>query len=116
MRSLLRFSQLSRARQALVRLCQATNYGQIQHLEITDGEPALSAAQLVLVELKLDSDENPRPELHLADFDLCDEIHLMMERLDAVHNGRIQRIEVRAGIPRRMVLESQFMSSEEVGR
>ena len=38
----IRFSQLSVPRQALVRLCQATNYGQIHHLEIRDSDPVLN--------------------------------------------------------------------------
>jgi hypothetical protein len=103
--NLCRFSQLSASRQALVRLCQATNYGQIHHLEIRDGDPVLSPAPLILADIKLDSDEEPRSEVKLTDFVLRDEICRLMARLDELKDGTIERIEVRAGIPRRVVFE-----------
>ena len=48
----IRFSQLSVPRQALVRLCQATNYGQIHHLEIRDSDPVLNPPPLMLADIK----------------------------------------------------------------
>src|SRR5882762_9839579 len=99
----LRFSQLSEARQALVRLCQAINYGQIQHLEFRDAEPVLLPSALIFAELKLDSGDELRTELQLADFDLACEVCRLFERLDILGNGSMERIEVRAGIPRRIL-------------
>jgi hypothetical protein len=56
----LRFSDLSAARQALVRLCQSTNYGHIQDLEVRDREPILSNPQCVVsLEIKLDAEDRP---------------------------------------------------------
>lgn len=98
-----RFSQLSASRQALVRLCQATNYGQIHHLEIRDGDPLLSPPPLVLIDVKLDADEVPRPEIDLPDFELCNQLCRLMGQLQEITTGIIERIEVRAGIPRRIV-------------
>lgn len=97
-----RFSQLSPPRRALVRLCQAINYGQIHHLEIRDGDPVLSPPPLVLIEVKLD-DEVPRPEVDLPDFELCNEVRQLIGQLQELKTGIIERIEVRAGIPRRIV-------------
>jgi hypothetical protein len=71
MSNLHRLSQLSVSRQALVRLCQAANHGQIQNLEIRDGEPVFSPPPFVLADIKLDSDEEPRSELYRADFSLA---------------------------------------------
>lgn len=102
--SLHRFSQLSAPRQALVRICQATNYGQIHHLEIRDGDPVLSPAPLVLIEVRLD-DEVPRPEVDLPDFELCNEVRRLIGQLEELTTGIIERIEVRAGIPRRIVFK-----------
>jgi hypothetical protein len=103
---LIRFSDLSPARRTLVRLCQSLNYGQIQDIRVQDGDPVLDAAPEVLIELKLDADETSRPELELADFELRDEVCRLMARLDELKNGTIGCIEVRAGIPRRVIFRS----------
>lgn len=100
-----RFSQLSLPRQALVRLCQSTNYGQIQDLTVRDREPVLGPEPRVLVDVRLDSDERPREELAAADFALSAELCRLMSLLDEVRNGRISKVEVRAGIPRRITFE-----------
>ncbi len=104
-----RFRQLSAPRQALVRLFQTVNFGRIEDLEIRRSEPAFNPAPLVLLDLKLDTEEGPRPEHALTDFVLCDEVRRLMARLDEIENGCIQRIEVRAGIPRRLIVEAQAL-------
>jgi hypothetical protein len=106
--SLRRFTDLSASRQALVRLCQATNYGQIHHLEIRDGDPVLSPPPLVLIGVKLDADEVARPEVDLPDFELCKEVRRLIVQLHELTTGVIEHIEVRAGIPRRIVFRSLF--------
>jgi hypothetical protein len=113
---LVRFSQISPARQALVRLCQAANHGRIDELQIRDSEPVLSPAPSILFDVKLDSEEEPRPELGLSDFVLSREVCRLLDRLDEIENGRIERLEVRAVIPRRMVFESRLFRSQEVRR
>lgn len=104
-----RFRQLSAPRQAPVRLFQTVNFGRIEDLEIRRSEPAFNPAPLVLLDLKLDTEEGPRPERDLTDFVLCDEVRRLMARLDEIENGCIQRIEVRAGIPRRLIVEAQAL-------
>lgn len=104
-----RFRQLSAPRQALVRLFQTVNFGRIEDLEIRRTEPAFNPAPLVLLDLKLDTEEGPRPERDLTDFVLRDEVRRLMARLDEIENGCIQRIEVRAGIPRRLIVEAQAL-------
>ena len=83
----LRLSQLSVSRQALVRLCQSANYAQIEQLQVKESEPVFDPAPVVLLDLKLDSDELPRPELTLTDFALTAEFRRLMDRLDALKNG-----------------------------
>jgi hypothetical protein len=103
---LVRFSDLSSSRRALVRLCQALNYGEIQDMRVQDGDPIFDPAPVLLVELKLDADETKRQEVELADFELRDEVCRLMARLDELENGTIGCIEVRAGIPRRVIFKS----------
>ena len=62
----IRFSELSPQRQVLVRLCQRTNYGSIRDLEVRDRQPVFAPAPVVLMDLKLDSADQPRPETALA--------------------------------------------------
>jgi hypothetical protein len=99
----LRFSHLSASRQLFVRLCQAMNYGLIQNLEVRDSEPVFSPPPVVSVEVKLDIDDCTRSEVGLADFGLPRETLRLMAQLDEIQNGVIEKIEVRAGIPRRLV-------------
>jgi hypothetical protein len=104
------FSELSPPRRALVRLCQALNYGQIQDICVRDGDPVLSPSSAVLVEFKLDADEEQRKEAELVDFELRSEVRRLMFLLDKMKDGRIECIEVRAGIPRRAMFKSPATS------
>jgi hypothetical protein len=109
-----RFSQLSTPRKALVRLFQSINYGHIRDLSVDDREPVLASPSLVvLVDLKLDAEELPRHEVSVDDFELCAEVERLMSFLDRVRHGRISNIEVRAGIPRRIVLEKLLTEGGE---
>jgi hypothetical protein len=86
------------------------NYGELRELEVRKGEPVFGSAAVVLADVRLDSDEKTRPEATLVDFNLCQEFRRMVRHLDEIEDGHINRIEVRAGLPRRMLFEA------EVGR
>lgn len=103
-----RYSQLSPARQALVRICQAVNFGETQGVRVVDSNPIFEPDTAVVIDAKLDKAEELRAELALADFELRDEVCRLMARLDDVKDGTIERIEVRAGIPRRVVFKSRL--------
>jgi hypothetical protein len=108
MRTVLRLSQLSPARQALVRILQAVNFGEIRGVRVQDADPILEDDTVVVIDTKLDKAEEPRAELGLADFELRDEVCRLMARIDAIGDGVIERLEVRAGIPRRIVFKSRL--------
>jgi hypothetical protein len=105
-----RFSNLTAARQGLVRLFQSMNYGRIEHLSVCDGDPVLSPAPVLLIDIKLGADDGFRPEIGLVDFDLPREIRGLMRHLDEMQNGQIEAIYVQAGLPRRMVLRSALVA------
>jgi hypothetical protein len=107
----LRLSDLSPVRQALVRLCETINFGSIENLEVRNHEPTFDPPPVMLRDLKLDSDEGPRPELVLADFVVSSEVLRLMRHLDEMKIGTVRRVEVRGGIPRRILLESQVLGS-----
>jgi len=100
-----RFRQLSPPKQTLVRLLQTVNFGQLRDLEVRDGEPVFNPAPLVQVDVKLDAEEGPRPEQELTDFTLRSEVARLMDRLREIGNGTVERIEICAGVPRRMIVE-----------
>ena len=105
MKRVTRFSQLSAPRQALVRLLQSVNFGFISDLEIRGGEPVFSPAPTVIVEVKLEAENDPREESNSPDFELRAELVRLMEQLDLLQNGGVDRIDVRFGVPRRALIE-----------
>ena len=102
----LRFSDLSPARQTLVRLCQDVNFGQILDLQVTSGEPIWDPGPTILTEVRLDIEEGPRPERELPDFQLSSEIRRLVRYLNQIKDGTITKIEIRDGLPRRLVVAS----------
>src|SRR5690242_16639236 len=107
MKPFLRYSGISSARQSLIRLFQQTNYGELRGLTVCDGEPVFTPVPFVVIDLKLDSPAEQRPELNLIDFVLGTEVAHLLDWLDQVRDAEIERIEVRAGIPRRLVLQAR---------
>jgi hypothetical protein len=102
-------SDLSSARQALVRLCQTIDHGQILDLHIgADGEPSFSPEPQVIVEIKLDGNSTPRADTMLADFVLRNEVVRLLDHIDTIRTGRIQKIEVRAGLPKRVLIQASL--------
>jgi len=97
-----------------VRLCQSINHGHIEALRIADGEPTFTPAPMVLIDVKLDQDEGPRPELELCDFELCSELRRLMSRMDGIKDGKVARLEIRGGIPRRVIFESTITGSSMI--
>ncbi len=108
MAALDRLAQLSAPRQALVRLFQSVNFGQIIGLVIRNGDPVFHPGPTVLLDVKLDADEGERPEADLADFTLRDEVRRLLAHLDQLQNGTVERIEVRSGVPRRVIIERRL--------
>jgi len=100
-----RLSQLSARRQALVRQCQQIGFGKIVNFVVRDGDPVMLAKTEILIDVKLDADENPRTEFDLKDFELSAPVTRLFSRFDAIQDGIVDHLEVRAGIPRRIVLK-----------
>lgn len=74
-------------------------------------EPVFDGSSALVPDVKLDSEEGPRPELMLDDFVLSDEVARLLRRLDQIRDGTVRRIEVRGGIPRRMLLATRFLDA-----
>lgn len=107
------FTQLSAARQILVRLFQSLNFGHIQDLHIRSADPIFDPPPTVFADVKLDSEECQRAEAALPDFTLRDEVCRLLYQLDQLQNGTIERIEVRSGLPRRVVIERRLTEAPQ---
>lgn len=103
-----KLSELSAPRHALVRLCQSIDYGQILDLHVRDREPVFNPAPTLLLDIKLDAECGGRPEAEMADFTLCNEVCRLLDRIDELGEGRFDRVEVRAGIPRRVMIQRRL--------
>jgi hypothetical protein len=75
-------------------------------LEVREGEPLLDPSPAILLDVKLDAPEAPRPETDSSDFLLKDEVLRLMDRLDEFVTITIQNLEIRAGIPRRVIFRA----------
>lgn len=102
----IRFLEVSKPRQLLIRLGQRVNYGSILNVQVTDGDVCFDVPPEVSLDVRLDSDISERPELDLRDFDLPVETRRLLARIDALKNGVIEKIVVHAGIPRRVFLRA----------
>jgi hypothetical protein len=102
----MQMEDLSPARQRLLRLFQTLNFGRVEELEIRNGEPAFSPAPRVFVELKLDADDGPRPESHMNRFPLRSQVARFFDRIGSLNHGTVELIEIRHGMPFRMVFEA----------
>ncbi len=105
----IRLSDLSSPRQVLVRLNQDIVYGQILDLHVRDGEPVFDPLPTIVRDIRLDGDGASRPESVLADFVLRQEVCRLLQCLDELQNGKVQRIDVVAGIPRRILIAAPLL-------
>jgi len=72
---------------------------------VESGEPVLTTSEtVVLIDQKLDMAEH-RSEAALKDFELSGEVVRLMSLFDSITDGKIAKIEIRAGIPRRIIIE-----------
>ncbi len=99
-------SDLSANKQRLLRLFQAINFGRVEELEVRDGEPQFSPAPRVFVELKLDVENGVRPESGLAQFPLRSQVGRFFSQLARLEDVTVECIDIRHGLPFRMVVEA----------
>jgi hypothetical protein len=89
-----------------IRQCQQMNFGEIVGLLVRDGEPVLGPQTELLFDIKLDSENTPRPESDLKDFVLGASSYGCFPSFDVIRNGSIEHIEIRRGNPRRLLLKT----------
>jgi hypothetical protein len=91
-------------RRQLLELMQQINFGCIESLEIEAGEPIFRPAPRVVREIKFGGDNGPRPERAVSDFLVKLQVRELFACLDEIRDGTIAVIEVKHGLPFRMLV------------
>lgn len=95
---------LSPARVWLLELMQDANFGRIENLAVIGGEPILDPRPVVVREHKFGGENGPRPERGTADFLLKQQVIELFAFFDELQNGVIDVLEIKHGLPFRMVV------------
>lgn len=98
-------ASLSPERKRLLKLMQGVNFGLIEDLLIQDGEPVFDPAPHIIRDVKFCRENGPRPESNIDDFSLKAEVRDLFAHFDALGNGTIRCLEVKHGLPFRMLVE-----------
>lgn len=92
------------ARRRLLELIQRYDFCRIENLELRAGEPMFDSARIAR-EIKIGVENGPRPKLEKDDFLLRAPVIELFEHLNRLGDGRIAFIEVRHGLPFRLVVD-----------
>jgi hypothetical protein len=102
-------SSLSTPQKRLIETMQKVNYGRIEDLSIRSGEPVFNPPPRIVRDVKLGAPDNgARPELASGDFALKREHLELFESLKRLAEGTIECIEIKAGLPFRLILEERM--------
>jgi hypothetical protein len=97
-------ASLSPARRRLLERFQQINYGRVERLTVQAGEPVFEPPPRVVREYKLGAENGPRPELNASDYLLKAAVIELFGVLDRLPDGTIDVIEVKAGLPFRVIV------------
>jgi hypothetical protein len=95
----LRKSQLSAARQRLVELLGSVHFGRLESLRVHGSEPVFDPPPRVIRTLKIPGNNQPRPQAEATDFALKASVIELLNHLNRIGDGVIDRIEVAHGLP-----------------
>lgn len=98
-------TSLSHPRKRLLRLMQEVNFGRIEGLAIRDGEPVFDPKPAIVREVKFGGENGARPEAGKDDFALRAQVVELFEHLSSLGNGIVRSLEVKHGLPFRMIVE-----------
>ena len=87
-----------------MRQMQQINFGRIERLGIKAGEPVFDPPPKIVREVKFGGDNGPRPEMNNDDFALKAQVMDLFQQFDAISSGQIDLIEVKHGVPFRMLV------------
>lgn len=95
---------LPEPRRQLLELMQSINFGRIEGLMIRDGTPVLAPPPRLVREVKFGGDNGPRPERDANNFVLKAQVVELFQHLDQLGVGAIEVLEIKHGLPFRMLV------------
>jgi hypothetical protein len=95
---------LSESRRQLVELMQQVNFGRIEGLVIRNRAPVLDPLPRIIHEVKFGGENAARPEREAADFILKTQVVELFEQFDRLDGGTIEVLEIKHGLPFRMLI------------
>jgi hypothetical protein len=95
---------LSPRRATLLELMQSVNFGRIENLLISGGEPVVDPRPVVVREIKFAGENGPRSELAASDFLLKQQVVELFAFFDEMQDGTINVLEIKHGLPFRMIV------------
>lgn len=98
-------SAVSPARRRLLDLMRSVGFGRIEELVILGGEPVFRPAPRIVREVKFGGESPSRPAGD-GDFTLKAQVIDLFDQLDHIRDGRIERLEIKHGLPFRMNIEA----------
>jgi hypothetical protein len=105
MRSTSTKASLSAPRRRLLEAMQRLNFGRIEGLAITDGEPVFLPPPRMIQDIKIGGENGPRPELTIEDFALKSSAIELFNHLSRIGDGTLASIEIKYGMPFKLVVE-----------
>ena len=92
------------ARQRLLEMMQALRFGQIEGLEVRDGEPVLDPCPRIVRDIVFGKDNAPHRARRWGDFTLKEQVIEMFDVFDQERSLRVERLVVQNGLPVRMTV------------
>src|SRR5262245_21350499 len=96
---------LSDSRRRLVVMMQGINFGRIEGLDVRNGNPVLDPPPRVIREITFGGENGPRPEFNAGNFLLKSQVVELLKQLDQLGDGTVEVLEVKHGLPFRMIIE-----------
>jgi hypothetical protein len=109
-------SSLSPQRRQLFEIMQRLQFGRIEGLHVSDGEPAFDPPPRITEHVMLGSKVEPRSESASLDFSLKRQAVELCEHLTRLRTGTIELIEFRHGLPLKIVLNHRVSDAVGVQR
>ena len=107
--------QLTPRQTCLVEWMQWLYYGRIEGLRVQAGEPVCDPLPHFIREIKLGKERGPHPMIEHEDFALREEVQDLFAQMERIRDGTVLLVEVRYGLPVRMVLEEE-VTMEQTAR
>lgn len=100
-----KYREQSAPRKQLLRVMQEHPYSRIDHLTVAHGDPVFASGTKIVAETKFGAADGPRREVGLSDFVLKKEHVELFQQLEKIGSGELLTLEIRGGLPFRMIRE-----------